>query len=95
MAFNYALRPITHQTITMDSSSPASVHSSAFGSQVEYVRVCAESDFHIAFGSSPTASVSTMFIPADQPEIFKVEPGTKIAALGSASARISIDELSA
>ena len=94
MAFNYALRPITHQTITMDSSSPASVQVTPNAS-TEYVRICAESDFHIAFGSSPTASVSTMFIPADQPEIFKVEPGTKIAALGSASARISIDELSA
>ena len=94
MAFNYALRPITHQTITMDSSSPASVQVTPNAS-TEYVRICAESDFHIAFGDNPTASASTMFMPADQPEIFKIDLGSKIAALGGTSAKISIDEMSA
>jgi hypothetical protein len=45
-----------------------------------------------AFGSSPTATSSSIFIPADQPEIFKVNPGEKVAAIGSAN--VSVSELS-
>ena len=55
MAFNYALRPSTIQKITM-ASSAASLASSAFGSQTEYVRICAATDFHVIFGTAPTAA---------------------------------------
>jgi hypothetical protein len=93
MSFNYGLRPGTIQKITMAGSSVASIASSAFGSQTEYVRIASSADFHIIFGGSPTATASHIFIPADQPEIFKVSPGEKVAALGGVSAVISIVEM--
>ena len=89
MAFNYALKPTTVQML---ASGGTSGQSSAFGSYTYYARVCADADCHILFGSSPTATSSSIFIPADQPEIFKVNPGEKVAAIGSAN--VSVSELS-
>ena len=94
MAFNYALRPSTIQKITM-AGTAASIASSAFGSQTQYVRIASATDFHIIFGTAPTATASHIFIPADQPEIFKVSPGEKVAALGANNAVISIVEMGA
>ena len=94
MSFNYGLRPGTIQKITM-AGTAASIASSAFGSQTEYVRIASSADFHIIFGGSPTATASHIFIPADQPEIFKVSPGEKVAALGGNNAVISIVEMGA
>ena len=94
MSFNYGLRPGTIQKITM-AGTAASIASSAFGSQTEYVRIASATDFHIIFGGSPTATASHIFIPADQPEIFKVSPGEKVAALGGNNAVISITEMGA
>tara|TARA_R100001369_G_scaffold32965_1_gene57996 strand:+ start:198 stop:482 length:285 start_codon:yes stop_codon:yes gene_type:complete len=94
MAFNYALRPSTIQKITM-ASSAVSIASSAFGSQTQYVRIASATDFHIIFATAPTATANHIFIPADQPEIFKVSPGEKVAALGGSTAVISITEMGA
>ena len=94
MSFNYGLRPGTIQKITM-AGTAASIASSAFGSQTEYVRIASATDFHIIFGASPTATANHIFIPADQPEIFKVSPGEKVAALGGNNAVISIVEMGA
>ena len=92
MSFNYGLRPGTIQKITM-AGTAASIASSAFGSQTEYVRIASTTDFHIIFGAAPTATANDILIPADQPEIFKVSPGEKVAALGGVSAVISIVEM--
>ena len=94
MSFNYGLRPGTIQKITM-AGTAASVASSAFGSQTEYVRIAASTDFHIIFGAAPTATADHIFIPADQPEIFKVSPGEKVAIKGTSGDDISVVELSA
>lgn len=94
MSFNYGLRPGTIQKITM-AGSAASIASSAFGSQTEYVRIASTTDFHIIFGAAPTATANHILIPADQPEIFKVSPGEKVAALGGNNAVISIVEMGA
>ena len=94
MSFNYGLRPTTHQGKT---SGVTSAQSAAFGSQTEYVRIASDADVYILFGANPTASAtadaSSIFIPADQPEIFKVSPGEKVAFIGTAE--ISITEMSA
>ena len=94
MSFNYALRPTTHQGKT---SGGTSAQSTAFGSQTEYVRIASDADIYILFGANPTAvataNSSTIFIPADQPEIFKVSPGEKVAFIGTAE--VSITEMSA
>ena len=93
MSFNYALRPTTHQGKT---SGGTSVQSTAFSSQTRYVRIASTADIYILFGANPTAvataNSSTIFIPADQPEIFKVSPGEKVAFIGTAE--ISITEMS-
>jgi hypothetical protein len=94
MSFNYGLRPGTIQKITM-AGTAASIASSAFGSQTEYVRIASATDFHIIFGAAPTATANHILIPADQPEIFKVSPGEKVAALGGNNAVISIVEMGA
>jgi hypothetical protein len=92
MSFNYGLRPGTIQKITM-AGTAASVASSAFGSQTEYVRIAASTDFHIIFGAAPTATADHIFIPADQPEIFKVSPNHKCACIGSSGNKISVTEM--
>tara|TARA_B100000989_G_C19466008_1_gene438321 strand:+ start:210 stop:482 length:273 start_codon:yes stop_codon:yes gene_type:complete len=90
MSFNYGLRPTTVQMIASGGSSS---QSSAFGEYTYYVRICADADCHILFGANPTATSSSIFIPQDQPEIFKVSPGEKVAAIGSSN--VSVSELSA
>ena len=47
----------------------------------------------IVFAVSPTATANDIFLPADQPEIFKVSPGEKMAAFGSGN--VSVTEMSA
>ena len=44
---NYAMRPVTTQKVT---SSGSSAQSSAFGSNIEYIRVIPSADCHIEFG---------------------------------------------
>ena len=90
MSFNYGLRPTTVQMVTLSGST--STQSSAFGSQSEYVRICSNADVHILFGANPTATANSIFIPANEPEIFKVSPGEKMAAIGTAN--VSVTELS-
>jgi len=91
MAFNYALKPGTTQKVSPAGSSAAT--SNAFGTQTEYVRVATDADVHIVFAGSPTATANDIFLPADQPEIFKVSPGEKMAAIGTAN--VSVTEMSA
>jgi len=93
MSFNYGLRPTTHQSLTASGSSVASA---AFGTQTEYVRIATPADIHILFGTAPTASATagsaSIFVPADQPELFKVSPGEKVAVIGTAE--VSVTEMS-
>ena len=91
MSFNYGLRPTTVQMIAL--SGTTSTQSAAFGSQSEYVRICSNAAVHILFGANPTATANDIFLPADQPEIFKVSPGEKMAAFGSGN--VSVTEMSA
>ena len=95
MSSNYGLRPGTTQKVSPSGSSAAT--GNAFGSQTEYVRIAATADIYILFGANPTAvstaGSSTIFVPADEPEIFKVSPGEKVAVIGSAE--VSVTEMSA
>jgi hypothetical protein len=91
MAYNYGLRPGVTQKISPSGSSVAT--SNAFGSQTEYVRVAADADVHIVFATTPTATANDIFVPVDKPEIFKVSPGEKMAAIGTAN--VSVTEMSA
>ena len=50
-----AMRPVTTQKV---NSSGTSAQSSAFGSNIEYVRVVPHADCHIEFGDYPRATTS-------------------------------------
>ena len=93
MSFNYGLRPTTVQMIAL--SGTTSTQSAAFGSQSEYVRICSNAAVHILFGVNPTATASSIFIPANEPEIFKISPGEKVAIKGTSGDDISVVEMSA
>ena len=54
-----AMRPVTTQKVT---SSGSSAQSSAFGSNIEYVRVVPDADCHIEFGVNPTAANTKIFL---------------------------------
>ncbi len=56
-----AMRPVTTQKVT---SSGSSTQSSAFGSNIEYVRVVPDADCHIEFGVNPTAANTNIFLDA-------------------------------
>ena len=91
MSFNYGLRPgVIHHVALTNTNSTAT---GTFASTTEYVRVCSDSDVHITFGSAPTATATSIFIPADQPEIFKVSPNDKCACIGSSGNKISVTEM--
>ena len=75
-----AMRPVTTQKVTSSGSSAAS---SAFGSNVEYVRVIADADCHIEFGVAPTATNAKIFLGSKSYEYFKVSEGEKVAVIGS------------
>ena len=75
-----AMRPVTTQKVT---SSGSSAQSSAFGSNIEYVRVVPDADCHIEFGVNPTAANTKIFLEAKSSEYFKVSEGETVAVIGS------------
>jgi hypothetical protein len=51
-------------------SSGTSAQSAAFADNIYYVRVVADAACHIEFGTSPTATTSKVYVPADDIEYF-------------------------
>lgn len=67
---------------TQDVSVGAgSTQSNAFAATTRMVRVVADVDSRILFGSNPTATSTSILVVAGQAEYFGVEPGTKVAAI--------------
>jgi len=65
------------------NSSGTSAQSSAFGANIEHVRIVADADCHIEFGVNPTATSSKIFVPSGDVEYFKVSEGEKVAVIGT------------
>lgn len=63
--------------------SGSSAQSSAFGTTTKTVRVVSDTDCWIAFGASPTATTSSLYLPAKFPQVFGVVGGQKLAAIGT------------
>ena len=83
-------------TVIKVAAGTASAASAAIADKVLFVRIVADQNAYIEFGSSPTASSSTHYLPANQVEYFKVQTdGTKVAALraGSTSGNVWISEI--
>ena len=77
---HFGMRPVTTQKV---NSTGTSAQSSAFGSNIEYVRVMADADCHIEFGVNPTATNAKIFLPSKDGEYFKVSEGEKVAVIGT------------
>lgn len=84
-----AMRPLTTQKV---NSTGTSTQSSAFGDNIEYVRIISDADCHIEFGTNPTATSSKIFLEAKSFEYFKISSGEKVAVIGSVN--LYITELS-
>ena len=72
-------RPVKTQTITTSGSSAALSTSITEG--VEAVYLTATEHCYVAWGASPTATTSDMYLTKDWPYCLKVSPGEKLAAL--------------
>jgi len=81
-----AMRPTTTEKLT---STGTSSQTAAFADNIEYVRVVSDAAVHIEFGVNPTATASTIYVPADDIEYFKVSAGEKLAAIGSANVYVT------
>jgi len=77
---HFGMRPVTTQKV---NSAGTSAQSSAFGSNIEYVRVMSDADCHIEFGVNPTATNAKIFLPSKDVEYFKVSEGEKVAVIGT------------
>jgi hypothetical protein len=84
--------PGTVQNITTTGSSQ---QSSAVGAGSSIIRVAVNQDTYIAVGANPTATTSSMMMPAGAVEFLAVTGGvTKVAVLQVSSAGVvSITEL--
>ena len=83
-------------TVIKVAAGTASAASAAIADKVLFIRVVADQNAYIEFGSAPTASASTNYLPANQVEYFKVQTdGTKVAALraGGTSGNVWISEI--
>lgn len=69
--------PGTTQKVTFTTST----QSTAFAYNTRFVRVMADADCHIAYGSNPTATTSSLKMASGTVEYFGVAPGDKIAAV--------------
>jgi hypothetical protein len=68
--------PATTQVVTFTTST----QSAAFGASTTFIRVIANADAHLAFGTNPTATGNDPWVPADKAELFAVTPAQKVAA---------------
>jgi len=80
--------PSTSQVFTVGNTTAAST---AFGTGTTLVRVVSSlGHCHVAFGTAPTASITTsMMIPVNSVNIFKVNAGDKIAYIKDATVAAS------
>lgn len=54
-------------------------------SYISKVRIVVTSAAFIKIDSSPTATTSDIFVPANTPEYFSIHPGQKVSAIQSAA----------
>lgn len=73
-----AIFPGFSQRLQIGATSSQSI---PMGATTGIVRLCPTSDCYVAFGANPTASSSSLLLPAGAVEYFGINPGDKIAVL--------------
>jgi RNA:NAD 2'-phosphotransferase (TPT1/KptA family) len=86
---NYGLRPVTTSKVAMSGTS---AQSSAIGANIQYVRLVADAACHYNIGVNPTATTSTVYLPANEIEIIKISEGEKVAGI-CASGKLYVTSL--
>jgi hypothetical protein len=85
-------KPKTHQSVAYTGT--AGTITNGIGAQIQVVRIVSTSACYVAFGVSPTATTSSIYMPADKPEYFTVAPGDKVSAVQvSAGGTLHVTEM--
>lgn len=71
---------VTHTVPIGLSSAPSRV----FSDTARFVRLMADEPCHLAFGDDPTADTSCMPLAANEPELFGVAAGMRVAVIAAA-----------
>ena len=69
----------SHQSVAYTGS--AGTITNAFGTGTQKVRVVVTSAAFILIAKDPTATSAGVYMPADSPEYFTVNPGEKVSAI--------------
>lgn len=82
----------THQSASYTGTASTAVTNFTTGTQK--VRIVVTTAAYIKIGASPTATTSDVYMPADSPEYFTVNPGESISAIRvSASGTLHVTEI--
>lgn len=85
-------RPSTTQSVAYTGT--AGTITNAVGGQTRVVRLVATSAAHVAIGGAPTATTGDVYLPADMPETFLINPGEKVSAVQvSAGGTLHVTEM--
>lgn len=76
--------PSTTQVVTIGAASAATAN--GVGAQTKEVRLIATIACHVAFGKTPTATTSSMYLAPGREEEFLIHPGEKVAVIQNAAA---------
>lgn len=90
-AYNNFFTLVTGSGQTLTSTTTSSAIANAFGPQTRFVRVIASAAVNIRFDAAPVAVATDTLLAANFPEVFCVNPGQKLAAIGAAT--VSVTEL--
>jgi hypothetical protein len=102
MQFHDSYRLLSSQNVAYAVAGGSSAQSTALGSQTYFIRVSTaglvdgtNTGARIAFGASPVASATSVLLPLNWIDYFKVSPGQKVAVLGNSAATgsLSVTEL--
>jgi hypothetical protein len=91
----YMMRNQVHPSLNPQTVAigVASAQSAATASGTKYVRIACTSAAYIAIGANPTATSSSMIVPANTAQIFKCNGSDKVACLQvSAGGVMSVTE---
>lgn len=67
----------TVQKVAVATASAATTN--AVAATTEVIRVAVNTDCYMLFGTAPTATTSSHFLPAGTVELFQITPGHKVA----------------
>lgn len=69
----------THQSVAYTGT--AGTIANAVGANTRVVRVVCTSAAYIKIGAAPTAAATDVYVPANTPEYFGIQPGQKVSAI--------------